>query len=87
MCFLTLKVRDVRLVYVFFDLSLSHYFIIEKSQQIKIALSFEVSRKLRPQTLWVSRKLKPLGYLENSDPKNADFGVIKYFCGPNGSPE
>ena len=34
MCFLTLKVRDVRLVYVFlFDLSLSHYFIIEKLQQ------------------------------------------------------
>ena len=28
-----------------------------------------VSRKLRPQT-WVSRKLRPSGCLENSDPKD-----------------
>ena len=36
-----------------------------------------VSRKLRPQTLktqtfWMSRKLRPSGFLENSDPKNSD---------------
>ena len=67
--------------YVWCTFSLtSHYHIISSlKNRSKIALSFGVSRKLRPQTLWVSRNSDPLGISKTQTLKTQTFGWSNTF--------